>query len=170
VTSRGQSDRRRGVTPAERFWTKVDRSGGPDACWPWTCPVQKNGYAVFHPTRTRPTGAHRYAWEQANGPIPEGASIDHTCHNGTGCPGGPTCPHRRCCNVRHLDATTLEDNTDRSHNANQHKTRCKRDHPFTPDNTKWQRPKRPGHRPSRACRECIRLRERRHPITEGPTP
>lgn len=20
----------------ERFWEKVDRSGGPDACWPWT--------------------------------------------------------------------------------------------------------------------------------------
>ena len=25
--------------------------------------------------------AHRYAWERANGPIPEGMVIDHTCWN-----------------------------------------------------------------------------------------
>jgi hypothetical protein len=148
-------------TPAERFEAKVDRSGGPDACHPWTGRVERNGYAVFYPVRTTHVGAHRYAWELINGPIPEGADLDHTCHNGTDCKGGPTCPHRRCCNDRHLEPTTAPDNNDRTHNWTGHRTHCRPgNHKYTPENTKWQRPKRPGYRPTRACRECIRIRER----------
>lgn len=30
-------------TLEERFWTKVDKSGGPDACWPWTA-YRSGGY------------------------------------------------------------------------------------------------------------------------------
>jgi len=35
------------VTVAERFWAKVDRSGGPDACWSWTGALNKYGYPHF---------------------------------------------------------------------------------------------------------------------------
>jgi hypothetical protein len=148
----------RTIIPApERFWAKVDRSGGPDACWPWTAGMSHTtGYGGFHPVKGQSVSAHVYAWEQENGPVPPGAYVDHTCHNGTGCPGGRSCPHRRCCNPRHLDATTSADNVDRSHNANQHKTHCPRNHAYTPENTYYQRPAAPGRRPRRACRECAR--------------
>ncbi len=32
---------------AERFWPKVDKSGGPDACWPWTAGCHKDGYGLL---------------------------------------------------------------------------------------------------------------------------
>jgi hypothetical protein len=143
----------RAVPAAVRFARHVDTSGGPDACHPWTGTKIKSGYGHFR-EGDRVVRAHRFAWELANGPVPEGAKVDHVCHNGTDCPGGPTCPHRRCCNVRHLEPTTDADNTDRSHLANAHKTRCPRDHEYTPENTWWRPPERPGRRPRRRCRAC----------------
>jgi hypothetical protein len=141
------------MTP--RFWERIDASGGPDACWPWTGPTHR-GYGVANGPGRRTLRAHRYAYRLAVGPIPEGAQIDHTCHNGTGCLGGPSCPHRRCCNPRHLEPTTGPENQDRSHNANQHKTHCPHNHAYTPENT-YSPPRQPQ---SRLCRACNRERAR----------
>jgi len=150
----------RTVTPAPvRFAAYVDTSGGPDACHPWTGGKTRQGYGGFHPTKGTTVLAHRFAWELENGPVPEGAHVDHVCHNGTGCPPGP-CSHRLCCNVRHLDPTTPADNVDRSHNANAHKVRCPAGHRYTPENTYEQRPRKVGNRPLRKCRECARERDR----------
>jgi hypothetical protein len=33
---------------SERFWSKVDRSGGPDQCWPWLASTDSNGYGKFY--------------------------------------------------------------------------------------------------------------------------
>lgn len=75
---------------AERFWSKVDRSGGPDACWPWTGAKQPKGYGRLW-NRGRVDGAHRVAWELANGePVPEGRHVLHHCDNPP------------CCNPAHL--------------------------------------------------------------------
>ena len=43
--------------------------------------------------------AHRYAWERANGPIPEGMEIDHICHTPL------------CCNPDHLRLADRSENT-----------------------------------------------------------
>lgn len=89
-------------------WTRiesyVDRSGGPDACHPWTGPTQGSGYGQSMLDGKLQT-VHVLLWERENGPKPPGIDLDHECHNqavrdGLCAPG--ICPHRLCCNLRHL--------------------------------------------------------------------
>lgn len=63
-----------------RFWAKVNRSGGPDACWEWTASTKSSGYGGFW-VGGRVLRSHRVAYEIANGPIPEGAVVCHHCDN-----------------------------------------------------------------------------------------
>lgn len=91
------------MTLEERFWSKVDRTGGPDACWPWLAAKNPDGYGWFHYI-DGPTGAHRVAFVLVMGPIPEGKELDHLCHTADGtCVGGLRCPHRCCVNPRHME-------------------------------------------------------------------
>lgn len=71
-------------------------------CLLWTDGAATAGYG-----RVRVGGkdvyAHRYAWERANGPIPEGMHVDHKCHTPA------------CCNIDHLRlATNAENSRNRS--------------------------------------------------------
>jgi len=85
----------------ERLEEKIDRSGGPDACHPWT------GARRCHPThkygliRVKVNGenmcyrrAHKIAYELKYGPVGPGIRVLHTCDNPP------------CCNERHLFAGT----------------------------------------------------------------
>lgn len=93
---------------AVRFWSHVAVGDG-DACWPWTGSVTPNGYGQFFDGRL--VAAHRIAVELTTGhPVPENLDVDHTCHNGSGCAGGPSCLHRRCCNPAHLESVTHVEN------------------------------------------------------------
>ena len=56
-------------TAEERFWAKVDRRG-PDECWIWTAYRDPDGYGQFG-LNGRNVKAHRYAYEQLVGPIPD---------------------------------------------------------------------------------------------------
>ena len=85
----------------ERFWTFVDTSAGPEACWPWTGGTQK-GYGAFGVRKGLVVRAHRMAWELTHGPIPDGLNALHHCDNPL------------CCNAfhpEHLFLGTLSDNT-----------------------------------------------------------
>lgn len=158
----------RKVPVAERFWPKVDVRG-PDECWPWLAYLDK-GHGRFivmgDDGRGHPIGAHRMAYQLAVGQIPEGMHIDHTCHtNDAGCREAKNCQHRRCCNPKHLEPVTPDENRWRGRWApteNAKRTHCQRGHEFTDENTYF--PARGG----RQCRECMRMRDRRRRSTKVP--
>lgn len=87
--------------PVERFWSKVDRSGGDDACWPWMGYPRAGRYGRCK-WQGKQIGAHVVAWMLSHGPVPDGLFV---CHN---CPGGD---NPRCCNARHLWIGTALDNS-----------------------------------------------------------
>lgn len=96
----------RGETDA--FWTRVDASGGPDACWPFLGAASSDGYgSVRHEGKT--VGAHRVAYELTHGAIAPGLVVRHLClwRSIARLPA----PHeRRCCNPSHLVAGTTREN------------------------------------------------------------
>jgi hypothetical protein len=80
-----------------RFWSKVDRSGGPDACWPWTGCFSPLGYGRFW-AGSGSVLTHRYAMALAIGYWPENQCVLHRCDNPP------------CCNPVHLFVVTNADN------------------------------------------------------------
>ena len=96
---------------AERFWPRVDMSGGPDACWPWTGSAGvKDGKRHYgriarggESRGVSPYFTHRVAYALSRGiepdEIPEGVEVRHfRCHNPI------------CCNPTHLTGGTSADN------------------------------------------------------------
>ena len=127
----------------DRFWAKVDKSG---ACWLWTAHTVGSGYGGFWDT-VRNVCAHRWAYEERFGPIPDGLQIDHLCRT------------RICVRPAHLEAVTQTENILRGISFSAEKARqthCKRGHRLAGRNVRVP-PGRPG---SRACRTCARLRHR----------
>lgn len=159
-------------SPEERFWAKVNRNGptpehnpGLGPCWLWTGTKFRNGYGLFfvsavHGSEKRAL-AHRYAYEQSVGPIPDRHDLDHVCHStDPECAGGWTCPHRCCVNPAHLRPATRRQNllegagqTIPSRHAA--KTYCPQGHPYNEENTE-------SYYGERRCRECRRAHIREY--------
>jgi len=70
-----------GMSPAERFWSFVDRSD-PEGCWLWPSMDPGIGYGRYwDPTTERLVLSHRYAWELEHGPLAAGHRVSHICGN-----------------------------------------------------------------------------------------
>jgi hypothetical protein len=143
-------------TRRERFWSKVVIPADKADCWIWTGARHLANYGQFK-LEGKNTRAHRYAYEDLVGPIPEGLEIDHTCHT-VECEVVP-CPHRGCQNPAHLEPVTHTENVRRGRaegrNHNAAKTHCKRGHEFDEGNTMVQT------NGSRKCRTCSTAQQRK---------
>jgi len=77
----------------------VDENG----CWIWQMCRNNRGYGLKWDRETRRLMmAHRWYYERARGPIPEGMQIDHLCNV------------KACVNVAHLEAVTPQVNSQRA--------------------------------------------------------
>jgi hypothetical protein len=129
----------RGLHPLDRFFHRVEIT---DTCWLWRGATTQAGYGTF--TVKYPDGriAHRYAYEQLVGPIPDGLVLDHLCRT------------RACVNPDHLEPVTHAENMRRSPLVGQHladaqraKTHCLNGHPYAGKNLRV-------HKGRRYCRAC----------------
>lgn len=126
-------------------------------CLVWRGGKNQNGYGVTQPEgrRGKQVYVHRWLWEKTHGPIPEGFTVEHACHTQSSCAGGPSCYHRRCLNIDHLELLTREENASRQ--SRSRRTHCPQGHEYTETNT--YRRKSNG---NRQCKTCSKIRVREH--------
>lgn len=105
----------------DTFWAKTTRTD----CIVWTGAVNGKGYPCFA-VAGRSQLAHRLAWEDARGPIPEDMTIDHTCRV------------RNCVNVDHLELVSGAENNRRARVSAGYFVggQCGRGHDLTDESTK----------------------------------
>lgn len=108
-------------------------------CIIWVGARSKGGYGQLR-VDYRLEYAHRLAYEQFVGPVPEGTEIDHLCRV------------RSCVNPEHLEPVTRRENLRRGLKGVL-LTRCVNGHPRTEQNT-YVRPDGRG----RQCKVCARER------------
>lgn len=134
------------MTLPAHFWSKTTTTD----CIVWRGAQNSKGYGCWAIGGMSHL-AHRIAWEDARGPIPEGMTIDHLCRV------------RSCVNVEHMELVTVAENNRRKLVAGglQPGAECWRGHRMTPANT-YRHPR--GHV---ECRECRRAQRRgaAHPPT-----
>lgn len=132
----------------DRFWSKVE-AVHPLGCWEWTGAKVRGGYGRYRlGGGGREVMAHRYAYEELVGPIPEGMVLDHLCRN-TACVNPDHCePVTHAENVRRGCSGAVNGARERG------KTHCPQGHPYDRANTYTSRAG------SRHCRACARQRAR----------
>ena len=130
----------------QRIQDKFIAGEAPTDCWTWTAAKTPRGYGhLYDPSSRGPGGAHRIVYELLVGAIPKGKVIDHLCRN------------RACVNPVHMEIVSHRENILRGVGVaafNAVKTACKHGHPFTDENTFYDRGKR-------QCRACLQVRNGR---------
>lgn len=137
-----------------RFWDKVQKT---PTCWLWTG-ATKDGYryGIIGPPggHGSPIRAHRLSWELANGPIPSGMVICHSCDE------------PRCVRPEHLFLGTQRDNLFDARSKGKvmgwkAHTHCIHGHPFSGPNLSISTTGQ------RICKACGRAKQARHKARGG---
>lgn len=133
-------------TPAERLAAGLVRM--PNGCLEWTGADLGNGYGYLG-VEGKNMLTHRFAWELANGPIPDGLCVLHHCDN-------PPCAETEPSEAYpegHLFLGTQADNasdmTSKGRQNNQLKTHCPQKHLYSGKNLYVDT------RGRRRCRTCL---------------
>lgn len=111
-------------------------------CWIWTGHILVNGYGTGNGGRI-----HRVVYELLIGKIPDGLVIDHLCRV------------RACCNPKHLEPVTAQENVLRGEGLaaiNSAKIYCDSGHSLSGSNL-YIKPNG-----CRNCRECRRISNRKY--------
>lgn len=109
---------------ADRFWEKVNKT---DSCWLWTagCFGRNQEYGCFYLTGgKKPVPAHRWAYENLVGPIPDNSVLDHVKER---------CGNTKCVNPAHLEPVSNKENILRGDSLiaqEARQTHCKHGHPL----------------------------------------
>lgn len=118
---------------------------GPNGCHVSEYSTGSHGYAQIgwygEDGKTQMRLGHRVAWEARHGPIPDGLTVDHLCHN------------RRCVNVDHLRLLTNRENGQRNGrhgHADWPLGQCPNGHPDSERNRRGR------------CRTCSAASQRRY--------
>lgn len=109
----------------------VEEVGG---CLVYMGHLNKGGYGELSSSGKYHGMVHRIVWESANGPIPEGLVVDHTCFV------------RPCVRLDHLRLLTNATNAGLTRRAIA--TVCPNGHEYSPENTRITK------RGTRLCRIC----------------
>lgn len=133
-----------------RFWDKVFVDPG-SCCWIWTASRHLFGYGKFSVKRDdgtwHPVDAHRWAYKELVGQIPQGLVVDHLCDNPP------------CVNPAHFRIVTQRENILRGGSLSARRARmthCPRGHEFAGENLGLERGGA-----KRICVTCRRMRQRR---------
>jgi hypothetical protein len=128
-------------TIEDALWNRITVTG---FCWLYEGWLDGHGYGY-----TRYEGksrrAHKLAYEELVGPVPDGLVLDHLCRV------------RNCVNPDHVQPVTHRINLMRGFTparANTEKTHCVNGHEFTPENTNFDGIQR-------YCRACSRDKQKR---------
>lgn len=128
----------------ERFWNKVKKT---ETCWLWIGSENGRGYGEIRFGKKK-VYAHRWSYENAKGPIPDGYQIDHLCRVPA------------CIRPAHLEAVPPKINVQRGLAAQPKphlmKEYCSNGHKYS-ENT-YRRKDGKG----RNCEECVRVRAREY--------
>lgn len=132
-----------GFLLGDRFWSKV-APAEPFDCWVWAASRFATGYGQYK-LDGKNCKAHRLAYLDLVGEIPDGLVLDHLCRN------------RACVNPYHLDPVTHTVNvqrgdTHRSGCRQREKAHCPAGHAYDEANT-YVYPSG-----ARACRACMNKR------------